>query len=70
MNTDTQNLFMALYEEHKQRTGHDVYNYNKFRPPWLHCNVCLNLDNLKKSQEKAEAEHYEELRQEGIENKP
>jgi hypothetical protein len=51
------NLFMAIYEEHKQRTGHDIFKQRSFSN--LHCNVCLYLNAEKRKAEEEEREYYE-----------
>lgn len=50
-------LFLALYYEHQQRTGHDIF---KRRLTYLSCNVCLYLDKIKREYEAAERKYYEE----------
>ena len=52
-------LFMAVYEEHKQRTRHDVFTAGSLSTTKLNCNVCLYLDSIKRKREKAEREYYE-----------
>lgn len=53
------NLFMAVYYEHKARTGHDIFKRNSFS--FIGCNVCLYLDAEKRKYEKAKKEYYEEM---------
>lgn len=38
-------LFLAIYEEHKQRTGHDIYN-DPTETRHIICMVCLHLKIL------------------------
>ena len=53
------NLFMAIYHEHKARTGHDIY---KRKPlTYINCDVCLYLDAEKRVHDQAEARHYQDL---------
>jgi hypothetical protein len=61
----SQNVFMACYYEHKDRTGHDIYNQRAGRvPTYMNCNVCLYLDSEKRRYEELEAKHYAELQAE------
>ena len=53
------NIFMALCEEHKQRTGHDVYHTNRLTPSWMLCTVCLYLDAERRRIDDAELEYHE-----------
>lgn len=53
------NVFMAIYEEHKARTRHDVYTQGQYSTLATTCNVCLWLDSEKRDLEKAEREYYE-----------
>lgn len=52
------NLFLALVEEHKQRTGHDPLETDSLL--YLRCNVCLYLGAEKRDLDKAEADYYKE----------
>lgn len=45
-------LAMALIEEHKARTKHDVWKLDR----WNFCEVCLWLMNVKKELDKQENE--------------
>ena len=51
------NLLLAIYYEHKQRTGHDVFTKNN---QYLHCDVCLYIDAEKRKLDKAEKEYFEQ----------
>lgn len=51
------NLFMAIYEEHKARTGHDIYTQDSVKSAF--CNVCMWLNSEKVEMEKAEREANE-----------
>lgn len=53
------NVFMAIYEEHKARTHHDVYAQRPLSTLATSCRVCLWLDAEKRDLEKAEREYYE-----------
>ena len=53
------NLFHAIYNEHLQRTGHDIFKIDRFNPVWMYCNVCLYLDAEKRIHEQVEREYYE-----------
>lgn len=62
------NLFFALAEEHRERTGHDINRR------WLDrshseiaCNVCMWLRAEKNEMDKAEKEYYEQLQKEAKE---
>ncbi len=50
------NLLLAIYYEHKARTGHDA-----FQPSIRHCDVCMFLNAEKRAMENAEAEHFAKL---------
>lgn len=56
------NVFMAIYEEHKARTRHDVYTQRELSTLATTCRVCLWLDSEKVELEKAERESYENER--------
>jgi hypothetical protein len=58
---------MALVEEHRQRTSHDVFRQNRFKPPWIRCNVCLYLDKMKREFENEEANYYKSQEEKGKE---
>jgi len=53
------NLLLAIYEEHKQRTRHDVFNQREFGTLHITCDVCLYLKCEKDEMDKKEAEYYE-----------
>lgn len=59
------NLFFALAEEHRARTGHDIFKawLNRSRYE-IACNVCMYLRAEKNEMDKAEKEYYEQLQQE------
>jgi hypothetical protein len=50
------NLLLAIYYEHKARTGHDP-----FQPSLRNCDVCLMLNAEKRDMDKAEARHFAEI---------
>lgn len=52
-------LFMGLYGEHKQRTGHDAFECDRFGiMKHSGCNVCISLRRYKDAMDKErEAEH-------------
>lgn len=57
------NVFMAIYEEHKQRTNHDIYACSERSIlTRISCNVCMWLHSEKVELEKAERESYENER--------
>lgn len=56
------NIFLAIYEEHKQRTTHDVYAVKELNILETCCNVCLHLGAEKRRLEKEEREYYENER--------
>lgn len=50
------NLMLAIFEEHKQRTSHNVFE-NRYC--WIYnCNVCMYLDACKREMDKEEEEAY------------
>ncbi len=53
----SQNIFYALAAEHKQRTGHDIFN-EATRLRNSCCDVCLYLKSEKHDQDRAEADYY------------
>jgi len=61
------NLFLALYEEHKSRTGHDIYRIHNLSNFWNYCNVCLYLHAEKRNFERLEEEHFQRLDKENYE---
>lgn len=65
MNTLELNLFMALYNEHKQRTSHNIFeaDFNQ-RLSRCCCPVCINLRLLKDKMEKDERDYYEDMEKE------
>lgn len=63
-----QDLFMALVEEHKQRTAHDIFRRDRFKPTWMGCNVCLYLDKMKREYENEEANYFKSLEEKGKED--
>lgn len=56
----------AIYYEHKERTGHDVYDWPGGQRPLslIGCMVCIHLDNLKKEFE--DAQHQAMLANHGL----
>ena len=46
------NLLMAIFEEHKQRTSHNVFEGSLHLR--INCNVCLYLDACKRELDKEE----------------
>lgn len=58
------NVFLAIYEEHKQRTRHDIYAQRALSTLEITCSVCLHLGAEKRQLEKEEREYYEKLEQE------
>ena len=55
MMIDVGRLVCAFYDEHKQRTGHDVRKEGSLSTLRITCDVCLALDDLMKQ---AEMEYY------------
>ena len=47
---------MAIYEEHKQRTRHDLFTARPYSI--CNCNVCLYLDAYKREMDKEEQAAY------------
>ena len=60
------NVFLAIYNEHKQRTRHDVYAQGRWSTLAIACDVCLYLDAEKQQLEKAEAIAMAELQAEAM----
>lgn len=58
-------LFFAVYQEHKARTRHDVYTKSEL---YLSCDVCLYLDKIKRHYEESEREYYKQRKNDGLEN--
>ena len=58
-------LFFAVYYEHKGRTGHDVFRNTSL---YINCDVCLYLDKIKKEHEKEEREYFEREKAQAINN--
>ena len=54
----SQNLMLAIWAEHKARTGHDVFKVHRHAP--INCDVCLYIGAEKREQDKAEAEYWKE----------
>ena len=53
-----QDLFFALYSEHKRLTGHDVYT--RKRLTFTNCDTCLYLDKIRLTYDELERQHYED----------
>ena len=60
MNQTEMDLFLAVLNEHKHRTAHDVYIDEM---TFFNCNTCLYLRSLKRRQEASEAKFHEEMAQ-------
>lgn len=54
------NAMMAIYYEHRQRTGHDVFAENEFGALRFTCDVCMYIHSEKRDCDKAEKEYYEQ----------
>ena len=54
-------LFLAILEEHKARTRHDIYNMSAFSTIHVTCPVCLHLMCYKRVMDEAERRYYEDL---------
>ena len=55
-------LFLAVAEEHKQRTRHDVFRRGPLDTTHITCDVCSLLTAEARRYEKAELQYYEEQR--------
>ena len=60
MSIPVDKLVMAIYAEHRQRTGHDVTTEPKLGTLKITCEVCLWLDVLMRELEKMMYEDPEE----------
>lgn len=56
------NLLLAIHAEHKQRTGHDVFNEPPLSTKAICCDVCLYLKAEKQALDKAAKDHRENHR--------
>ena len=53
-----QNLFFAIYHEHKARTGHDIYIAKPLAT--INCDVCMYLKSINREYERMERQYYEQ----------
>jgi hypothetical protein len=58
MNEIEVSLFLALAEEHRHRTGHDIFKMDLFDTRRICCNVCMHLSAVNRAMNKAEEDHY------------
>lgn len=63
----SQNLMLALAEEHKQRTGHDIWREGPLDTTHMTCGVCLYLYTERRAMEDAERKYWEEQEKEAKE---
>lgn len=58
-------LFMAIYNEHRQRIGHDAFRCDEFGAmKYYNCNVCISLYRYKDAIDKERAAEHEAQREE------